>query len=607
MSWGRHLRLAAALALSLCAVTPARAETAPAAPSTEQLQQLVATLKDDKARAQLEDELQALIAAQSAESNEAAAPAASWFADLPAEFDAIGGEVLAAAPILAQAPRLYAWAETQVSDPDLRQRWLEIIVKLVVIFGAGFAADALARFLLRRPAKLLAARSTATPATRAGLLALAAGVEILPVLIFAGVAAFVIPLTEPNLPTRQAASLLIAATVWARGLVALARIGLLSPAAQSLYPLGEETRNYLYIWMRRFAYWAAYGYAVSVVAWWLGAPGAIDGLLLRFTVLVMAILAILFVLQNRRAVADWLRGQERARGEGRVPHLRLAEHWYVIAIVYIVGTFGVYVLNAQGGIDLLLRATALSLVVVTAAALLKRFVDSALYRGFAVNPELKTRFPDIEARANRYLPIVTVASEAVIYAIAVLALLQAWGIERVRVDSARSSPQRATGSIVSLAVVIVIGVVLWEISQLDDRAPPRPHRSHRTLARPHPAAAAAHHRSGGVHCHRRADGAVRARARHRAALGRRGHRGHRDRLRRPGPRQGRHHRILRPLAGYLRGRRPRRCRQGQCRLRRGGVDPQFPAARRRRNRSYHSVRRGLDRAQHEPRFRLCRV
>ena len=93
-------------------------------------------------------------------------------------------------------------------------------------------------------------------------MALAAMVEALPVLIFAAVATFVMPLTEPQTADarrRRRADrrdALGARLVWRSPASRC-----LSPAAQALYALSEETRNYLYIWMRRFAFWAAYGYA----------------------------------------------------------------------------------------------------------------------------------------------------------------------------------------------------------------------------------------------------------------------------------------------------------------------------------------------------------
>jgi moderate conductance mechanosensitive channel len=458
----RTLRWLAAMALSLMPLLPAGAETAPAAPANADIQQLVATLKDDKARAQLIDQLQTLLAAQNAESTDTASESLPWLSGLAAQLDAVGGEVLATVPIVAQAPRLFAWVETQATDVQLRQRWLDIIEKLATIFGAGLVADWLARWLLRRPAARLQARTSEHLAAKLLLLALAAIVEALPVLIFAAVATFVMPLTEPHTGTRGVAGVVIAATVWARGLLAIARVALLAPVAQTLYSLTEETRNYLYIWIRRFVQWAAYGYAASLGAWWLGAPGAINGLLMRIAVLVLAILAIIFVLQNRIAVSEWVRGRDAAdKGRWRILRLRLAETWHVLAIVYVVGTFGVYMLNSKGGLGLLLRATALSLVVITTAAILVRFLDELLQRGLAVKPDLKARFPTLEARANRYTPILRMVSTLTIYVVAGLALLQAWGIEAFT-WIANFARYPAAGHAVSLVVVIVGGLVLWE-------------------------------------------------------------------------------------------------------------------------------------------------
>jgi small conductance mechanosensitive channel len=463
----RILSWIAALALCLLPLLTAQAQSAavPAAagtPTVAQLQQLVSTLKDDKARAQLIDQLQALIAAQNAQQPSASESPKAWFTGLPAQLDAIGGEILAAAPILAQAPSIGAWAEHQFEDPTLRQRWIDIGSKLFLILVAGLVADVITRFLLRHPARFLHARQSDSVPAQLMLLMLAMVVELLPVLAFAAVAIFVTPLTEPAVRTRGVATVLIATTVWARGCLAMARCLLLSPRAQLLYPLGEETRNYLYIWMRRFAYCAAYGYAISVCAWYFSAPGAIEGLLMRSAVLVLAVLAIVFVLQNRAPVAEWLRGGER-RDEIRWRGLRnrLGESWHVLAIAYVVGTFGVYVLNAEGGFAILLRATALSLVVISGAAILARVSERLLRRSFSVTPELKTRFPRLEMRANRYTALITNTTVTVIYILAAAALLEAWGISAFTwlVDLAQQPSAR---NVVSLAIVLIAGLVLWE-------------------------------------------------------------------------------------------------------------------------------------------------
>jgi small-conductance mechanosensitive channel len=465
----RILPWIALLALCFLPFLDARAQsTAPqpqasaaAAPTVEQLQQLVATLKDDKARAQLIAQLQALIAAQDAQQQTGAAPK-SWFAGLQVQLDAIGGEILAAAPILAQAPSIGAWAERQVEDPAQRQRWIDITSKLALILAAGFAAEVVTRFLLRRLTRLLHARPSESAGAQLLLLALAALIELLPVLAFAAVAIFVTPLTEPAIRTRGVAGVLIATTVWARGFLAIARVVLLSPRAQLLYPLGGETRAYLYVWMRRFAYCGAYGYATSVCAWYFNAPGAIEGLLMRSAVLVLAVLAIIFVLQNRAPVSEWLRGDDRAEElRWRALRGRLAESWHVLAIAYIVGTFGVYLLNAEGGFALLLRATALSLIVISGAAIIARLSQRLLRRSFAVSPELKERFPHLETRANRYTALITGAAAAVIYVLAAAALLEAWGIAAFT-WLANLAQQPGARSVISLAIVLIGGVLLWE-------------------------------------------------------------------------------------------------------------------------------------------------
>lgn len=470
MNWQSFFRLLALLVLCLAplgraqaqAAAPAATNTAPATPSVQQLQQLVATLKDEKARTQLVDELQALIAAQNSVQQNAAPESLSWLARVPSQLDAIGGEVLAAVPILAQAPRAGAWLAEQIQDPQRRQGWADVIGKLLAIFLSGIAADLIARLLLRGPMRFLEARRSASAPMQILLLTTGAVVELLPVLAFAGVATFVVPLTEPGPVTRGVSGVLITATVWARGFLAITRVGLLSPRTQLLYPVGDETRQYLYIWTRRFAYWAAYGYAISLCAWYVHAPGAIDGLLMRFSVLVLAILAIIFVLQNRAPVADWLRGGDRADEiRWRVLRGRLGETWHILAIVYVIGTFGVYFLDAQAGFALLLRDAALSLVVISGAAILARFTERGLRKSFSVDPELKARFPHLEARANRYTAILTGASVAAIYALAALALLEAWGVGAFTwlVGIAQHPAAR---NLILMVLVLVGGLVLWE-------------------------------------------------------------------------------------------------------------------------------------------------
>jgi len=469
----RVLAFLAALLLSLgsaiAQTQPANSPT-PAPVSVDDLQKLVNTLQDDKARAQLVTELQGLIAAQrGAEQKQAAENPATLLTDLSQQLDSISSEILDATAVVVDAPRLIGWLDEQASDAHARARWLGIGLKLGIVFGAAMLGEWIVRRLFRRPGAHLASRTSDALAVRFLIMLLQFVVEALPVLAFVGVAYFVLPLVQARFTSGHVAEVIIDATLTARLILAAARVLLLSSSAATLYPLGDETRNYLYIWVRRFTGWAVYGFALAAATWWLGIPGAFYVLLLRGTLIVLAVLAVIFVLQNRVAVADILRGKPHATGDGAAAdrgwhrlRQRLADTWHVLAIIYIVATFGTYVLDIQGGFVFVFRATLLSIVVVVAAGLIVRSVRRLSQRGFAISADLKTRFPTLEMRANRYLPVLTLAVAVIVYFFAALTLLQAWGIAAFAWFDTNFG-RRVTGGLVSIVTVLVVALVLWEL------------------------------------------------------------------------------------------------------------------------------------------------
>jgi moderate conductance mechanosensitive channel len=453
-----------ALAQSQPPTTPA---AAPAPVSADELERLIGTLQDDGARTKLVEQLRGLIAVQrGVEQKQAEDSPVTLLNNFSAQIDAISGEILAAAGVVVDAPRLIAWLQSQVSDTQARGFWLEVGLKLGIIFGAALLAEWFARLLLRRPALRLVSRMSGSMAVQASLMLLQFLIEAMPILVFTGAAYFVLPLVQPHFATARVAEVIIQACLMARLILAVAHVALVSPGAAAFYTVGEETRTYLYIWARRFTNWAVYGFALATGVWWLGVPGAIYTLLLRGTMLVLGFLAVIFVLQNRTPVAELLRGKAGAgapasgRGWGLLRQ-RLADTWHVLAIIYIVGTFGSYVLRIEGGPVFVARATLLSIVVLVAAGLIVRFVRRFSQRGFAVGADVKARFPLLEARANRYLPVLTIAASTIVYFFALLTLLQAWGVDTFAWFTTNFG-RRITGSLISIVTVLIISLVLWE-------------------------------------------------------------------------------------------------------------------------------------------------
>ncbi len=467
----------AVLLLVLCA-PPAGAQQAASPPaksdtvSAEELQRLVDSLESDQDRARLVQQLRALIAA---ERGGAPAPAAAqpqqanFFDILSRQLDAISGEILATAAAIVDAPRLVGWIQSQASDAGARARWAEVLWHLAVVFGLAALAEILVRAILARPRAALASRSSASGMVRVALTVLRTVIELLPLVAFATVAYFVLPLLQPRIGTRLVAEVIIRASVLARALLAVARALLLSSGAPAAsLGAGEETRNYLYIWTRRFVGWSVYGYAVAEASWWLGVPGGIYTTLLKSAGLVLAVLAIIFVLQNRQPLGRFLRGkptgpeEAASRGGWRLLRHRLADTWHVLAVVYIAGIYAVYALQVPGGFAFLLRATLLSIVLVLGAGILVRIVSGLADRGFAIHPDLQKRFPTLESRANRYIPVLSAVASAVIYLFAGLALLQAWGAD-ILGWFASGLGRQVAGSAVSIGAVIAVGIVVWEL------------------------------------------------------------------------------------------------------------------------------------------------
>jgi small-conductance mechanosensitive channel len=175
---------------------------------------------------------------------------------------------------------------------------------------------------------------------------------------------------------------------------------------------------------------------------------------------------VVFILQNRSTVTQWLRGRD---GMGmppsrawRVARDRLADTWHVVVILYVVAIYSVYALRIEGGFFYVGRATVLSVVIVAAARLVVGLVRRLSHRGFAISPELGAKFPGLEARANRYLPMLTAAVSAIVYVLATLTVLQAWDFESF---AWLHSPfgRRLTGGAVSIGTVLLIALVAWEI------------------------------------------------------------------------------------------------------------------------------------------------
>lgn len=440
----------------------ALAPTAPAeAVTVADLEALVGTLTDEAERERLIRQLRALIAAQrtapaGAERRPFGAALLDTLSDRVTE---LGDEIAAAAGYAVDLPEAWEWVEAQATDPEKRDRWLEILVKLTVVLAAGILAEALARRLLARPRRAVEARATDRPLLRLMLLLLRTLLDVLPVLAFAAAAYAVVPLLEPRGTVRLVVLAIIYANVLLRLVRALVRMAL-APDVPNLrfLALSDATARYIFQRIGRLAALGIYGYFAVHVLYLLGISDAAYAVLLKLLGIVMTVALILLILRNRAPVAAWVRGDAGAGGGWRRLRARLADIWHVLAIAYVAAVCVILVLEVRNGFSWLLRATLLTGMVLVAARIGTIVVREALRRGVAIGADWRRAYPTLQVHADRYLPVVQTALMALVWLVAGFTILEIWGL-----GVFRWAGEAVLGGALRVALVLIVAVVVWEL------------------------------------------------------------------------------------------------------------------------------------------------
>ncbi|MBX6376620.1 MAG: mechanosensitive ion channel [Acetobacteraceae bacterium] len=495
------------------------------APTPAEIQRVLRLLQDETRRAELIRTLEVLAAASGGARNGSAAPAATATqappADPPAEaaapsqappgqaaangsagapaapepallapntlgaqllsgasqrLSALSDQLVAAAQAVTDLPALVASASAVVDDPVTRRRVLDASWKLGLVFGLGLLSEWLVWRALRRPREALDAMAPRPGAAwnwlkRVPLVIGRLMLDLVPIGAFAAVSYGLIGAVQP-LPTTQLVMLTANHSYMAlRAVMATSRM-LLSPASTHLrlIPCSDETAAYITIWLRRILLVLVLGGAVAEMGLQFGLSWSAYDSILRFSLLVVSLLLVVVILQNRTAVADLLRAPplgeheapEQARRLLRGLRDRFAEVWHLLAILWLLAAWGVWALEIENGFQRLLRVSAMTLVVGAVAKLADAGLRRVIDRAFRISHDLASRYPGLELRANRYLPLLKGIVSGFIVFIALLFLLEAWGIDAFDWFARGRLGNRLLGSLVSIGLTVVIAIAVWE-------------------------------------------------------------------------------------------------------------------------------------------------
>jgi small-conductance mechanosensitive channel len=269
-------------------------------------------------------------------------------------------------------------------------------------------------------------------------------------------------LTEP--PTRDMLRLAVIAYLACR-LATIATRAIVSPEhpALRMVHLSDQGAAYALIWVRRLAVVAATGFALSGIGLLFGLPQPAADAFIKTTMLLDHAFLVVIVLQCRASVAAHIRAPAGKTGAAAMFRNRLASIWHLIAIFFIVGLWLVWAAEVRHGYAKIWRIFLVTLAVTGIARMAGIVILGLVDRAFRISPAMAARYPGLEARANRYYPMLRGTVSAVLVLATFVALLQAWGINTVAWFHPGALGDRLISSALTIGAAGLVALAVWEL------------------------------------------------------------------------------------------------------------------------------------------------
>ncbi len=493
---------------------PGTVQAAPAKPadalSPVQAQQVLDVLKDDKKRAEFTSVLENMVRAvpNVAPAKPPLAPdslgaqilvqGSTWLAD-------VADEVTATAEVASNLPLLGRWLIGTADNPAARDQVLDAAWKLAVVMVCAYGVERLARRGLTRPR---AAIERGAPASdhgpsgveddaaeiTTGLDAAEAGetemharrrrfsrawrllrrlpyvlahlmLELIPVALFAAVGNLLlgVPLLGAITNTKLVILAVVDAYVLCRVIMCLTRM-FVTPYTPRLrlVQCTDATALFVVTWMHRLVIVAVFGFALAEVGLLFGLYRAAHDTLVKIVGLIVHLMLVVMVLQKRSAVAAHIQARRQQTGIIAILLDRLASGWHLIAIFYIVALWVVAAAEIRDGYTRLLHFAVVTTITTITARLISIVLLGGLDRAMRIGPEMATRYPGLEQRANRYYPMLRVMLSAILLSATFIALLEVWGLGPLAYFTTGQLGQRTLSALTTIGLAVVVGLVVWE-------------------------------------------------------------------------------------------------------------------------------------------------
>lgn len=366
----------------------------------------------------------------------------------------------------ADLPQVSRWLQKQLESEEMRTAWFNFFAEACIAILAGLLAKYIVKWVLTRPRRMLAMLETQNLGSKLAAFLGYHLLALLPVIAFTAASLFALGIFELSDKANQAmvafldAFISLQIFVWILQMVFAERVPRLR-----FVPLGDESAAYLYVWCVRLAGFIIFGFFLSQAALHLDVPKGSVHAFSSFIGLIITLMVIIIVLQNRRNVSEWLRGKISADEKKtfiQSTRSRVADVWHVLAIVYLAVGYVIATLDIEEGFTTLLRATLVTLITFIIFRFILSSIDHLVEKGFALPEELKRQFPFLEARTNSYLPILEKVVKGFVWLTAFLIVVNAWGFDTTAWFTTPIGKKVLSASL-SILVTIFFVVVMWEV------------------------------------------------------------------------------------------------------------------------------------------------
>jgi small conductance mechanosensitive channel len=230
-----------------------------------------------------------------------------------------------------------------------------------------------------------------------------------------------------------------------------------------LLPIADRDAAYWYFWLSRLVGFLGYGFMLAVPVVQANISWAAGRGLRVLIALAGTVLAVALILGNRRSVRQGLRAQaRRLRGEVATRALNLfAGVWHVLALVYVVTLFAIWLARPYEALGFMLGATAESIVAILVGLLAASALTQLISGGVRLPDSLRQKLPLLESRLNAFVPNVLKGVRLLVMLGVILAILDSWTLISLGDWLSSETGTALLGSLVGALVILGIALLLW--------------------------------------------------------------------------------------------------------------------------------------------------